>query len=98
MGDRHALSWKAAPIVAKLSAVPGGKPWLEILADAEKLANASAARGVGSVGFRTAGAKKMLMEHVVVLLNHHGLLLTSTNCVLLDGATEVVMDAAPPAE
>ncbi|CAN0324523.1 unnamed protein product, partial [Ectocarpus sp. 4 AP-2014] len=59
---------------------------MDVLRDAEKTEKST---GVGSPTFRRLSAVKQVVEHVVDLVHHHGVLLVSGEHVLLHGAEEV---------
>ncbi|CAN0393148.1 unnamed protein product [Ectocarpus fasciculatus] len=59
---------------------------MDVLRDAEKTEKST---GVGSPTFRRLSAVKQVVEHVVDLVHHHGVLLVSGEHVLLHGAKDV---------
>ncbi|CAN0357174.1 unnamed protein product [Ectocarpus fasciculatus] len=66
---------------------------MDVLRDAEKTEKST---GVGSPTFHRLSAVKQVVEHVVDLVHHHGVLLVSGEHVLLHGAKEVHPE--PPSE
>ncbi|CAN0358497.1 unnamed protein product, partial [Ectocarpus sp. 6 AP-2014] len=67
---------------------------MDVLRDAEKTEKST---GVGSPTFRRLSAVTQVVEHVVDLVHHHGVLLVSGEHVLLHGAKEVQPEPLPAA-
>lgn len=85
-GDRVELAHRLSGIVAQFQPAPGAQEWLQAMRDAE--ATERSHRGAGSAAFRHKAAKAILAEHAVLLALHHGVLMASDNCVLLQEAGE----------
>ena len=85
-GDRCVAAYQASSLVQKVPPHPGAANFLAVL---EESAKVERSRGVGSVAFRAASAKKVLVKHCLSVLHAHGLLLESAGSVLLHGADEL---------
>ena len=71
-GDRCVVAHQASMLVQKVPPPAGAANFLAVL---EESAKVERARGVVSVSFRAASAKKVLVKHCVSILHAHGLLL-----------------------
>ena len=80
------LAHRSGRMVTQLEPAPGSQNWLQVLRDAEVVEHL--ARDAGSSAFRqrTAKAKAIITGHIVNWALHHGVVLASNSCVLINEA------------
>ena len=94
-GDLMELAHRFASMVTLLEPAPGSQNWLQVLRDAETAEYSH--RGAASSAFRLRAAKGIIVDHIVALGLHHGVLLTSTNVLVQeegDRAATGIVDIA----